>query len=80
MLTLADVEAAAGAIAGAVVRTPSAVSQTLSDVLGCTVVLKFENLQFVASFKVPAEICFTDALPRGPLGKVARAEVADLVR
>ena len=34
----------------------------------------------VASFKVPAEIRFTDALPRGPLGKVARAEVADSVR
>jgi threonine dehydratase len=51
MLTLADVEAAAAAIAGAVIRTPSSVSQTLSDVLGCTVVVKFENLQFVASFK-----------------------------
>jgi threonine dehydratase len=51
MLTLADVEAAAAAIAGAVVRTPSSVSETLSDVLGCTVVVKFENLQFVASFK-----------------------------
>src|SRR4051812_28862791 len=51
MLTLADVEAAAAAITGAVVRTPSAVSQTLSDVLGCTIVVKFENLQFVASFK-----------------------------
>jgi acyl-CoA synthetase (AMP-forming)/AMP-acid ligase II len=34
----------------------------------------------VATFKVPAEIRFTDALPRGPLGKVARAEVAELVR
>lgn len=50
-VTLADVKAAATAIAGSVVRTPSAVSQTLSDFLGCTVVVKFENLQFVASFK-----------------------------
>jgi threonine dehydratase len=50
-VTLADVEAAAAAIAGSVVRTPSSVSQTLSDLLGCTVVVKFENLQFVASFK-----------------------------
>ena len=50
-VTVADVDAAAGTIRGAVVRTPSAVSQTLSDVLGCTVVVKFENLQFVASFK-----------------------------
>jgi threonine dehydratase len=50
-LTLADVEAAAAAIAGRVVRTPSAVSHTLSDLLGCTVIVKFENFQFVASFK-----------------------------
>jgi threonine dehydratase len=50
-VTLADVEAAAAAIAGSVVRTPSAVSHTLSEFLGCTVVVKFENLQFVASFK-----------------------------
>jgi len=50
-VTLADVQAAAAAIADSIVRTPSAVSQTLSDVLGCTVIVKFENLQFVASFK-----------------------------
>ncbi|MEY2460694.1 MAG: threonine dehydratase, partial [Acidimicrobiaceae bacterium] len=50
-VTFADVEAAAAAIAGSVVRTPSAVSQTLSDFLGCTIIVKFENLQFVASFK-----------------------------
>jgi threonine dehydratase len=50
-LSLTDVEAAVGTIAGAVARTPSAVSETLSEILGCTVVLKFENLQFTASFK-----------------------------
>jgi threonine dehydratase len=50
-ITVADVEAAAEAIAGSIVRTPSAVSQTLSDLLGCTVVVKFESLQFAASFK-----------------------------
>lgn len=50
-VTLTDVEAAAAAIEGAVVRTPSAVSRTLSEVLGCTVVVKFENLQFVAAYK-----------------------------
>jgi threonine dehydratase len=50
-VTLADVESAARTIHGAVIRTPSAASETLSDVLGCTVVVKFENLQFVASFK-----------------------------
>jgi threonine dehydratase len=50
-VTLADVEAAADAIAGAVVRTPSAVSDTLSEILGCTVVLKFETMQFTSSYK-----------------------------
>src|SRR3954452_22720375 len=50
-VTIDDVRAAATAIAGSVVRTPSSVSQTLSELLGCTVVVKFENLQFVASFK-----------------------------
>ena len=43
--------AAAARIAGAVARTPSAHSRTLSSVLGCTVVVKFENLQYVAAFK-----------------------------
>ena len=51
MVTIDDVRAAAAAIAGAVVRTPSAVSQTLSEVLGATIVVKFENLQFTAAFK-----------------------------
>jgi threonine dehydratase len=46
-----DVLAAAERIAGAVERTPSSHSRTLSQVLGCTVVVKFENLQFVAAFK-----------------------------
>ena len=50
-VTAADVDAAARTIAGAVVRTPSARSDTLSDLLGCTVVVKFENFQFTASFK-----------------------------
>lgn len=48
---IADVEAAAQAIEGAVVRTPSAVSHTLSEVLGATIVVKFENLQFTAAYK-----------------------------
>ncbi|MEX2394725.1 MAG: threonine ammonia-lyase [Actinomycetota bacterium] len=50
-ITVADVEAAAKTIDGSVARTPSAVSETLSEILGCTIVLKFENLQFTASFK-----------------------------
>ena len=50
-ISVDDVRAAAAAIEGAVVRTPSTVSQTLSELLSCTVIVKFENLQFVASFK-----------------------------
>ncbi|MEQ1785775.1 MAG: threonine ammonia-lyase [Acidimicrobiales bacterium] len=50
-VTLDDVRAAAARIAGAVERTPSARSETLSAVLGTGVVLKFENLQFTAAFK-----------------------------
>ena len=50
-VTWDDVAAAARRIAGEVEHTPSAVSRTLSEVLGCTVVVKFENLQFIASFK-----------------------------
>jgi threonine dehydratase len=50
-VTIEDVQAAAERIAGAVERTPSARSLTLSDVLGTGIVLKFENLQFTAAFK-----------------------------
>lgn len=50
-VTLDDVRAAAERIAGAVERTPSARSYTLSEVLGTGIVLKFENLQFTAAFK-----------------------------
>lgn len=49
-VTLDDVEAAARTIAE-VTGTPSAVSETLSGILGCHVVVKFENLQFTSSFK-----------------------------
>jgi threonine dehydratase len=51
MLTLDDIRAAAARIAGAVVRTPLLHSQTLSRLTGAEVWLKFENLQFTASFK-----------------------------
>ncbi|MDE1938727.1 MAG: threonine ammonia-lyase [Alphaproteobacteria bacterium] len=46
-----DVHAAAGVIAGAVERTPTRQSRTLSEIAGCEIWLKFENLQFTASFK-----------------------------
>jgi threonine dehydratase len=46
-----DVAKAAANIADAVVRTPSAASATLSEILGCQLVVKFENLQFTSSYK-----------------------------
>ena len=51
MISLEDVQRARAAIAGGVAHTPSAVSRTLSSLVGATVILKFENLQFTASFK-----------------------------
>ena len=50
-LTLGDVRAAAARIAGAVVRTPMLRSQTLSDIAGADIWLKFENHQFTAAYK-----------------------------
>ena len=50
-VSLADVETAAMRIAGAVVRTPTLISRTLSELTGATVYLKFENLQFTAAYK-----------------------------
>ena len=50
-VTLTDVVAAAGRLDGNIERTPSAHSRTLSAVLGCEVIVKFENLQFIAAFK-----------------------------
>ena len=61
---LADVEAAAAAIRGAVLRTPSAPSRTLSAVTGADVVVKFENLQFTASYKERGAL--TKLLSLGP--------------
>src|SRR5919201_5707243 len=51
MISLETVRAAAGRIAGAVAHTPCLPSQTLSRLTGCELYLKFENLQFTASFK-----------------------------
>lgn len=50
-LALAQVEAAAQRIAGAVVRTPTMHSKTLSRITGAEIWLKFENLQFTAAYK-----------------------------
>ena len=50
-VSLDDIRAAAKRIAGAVERTPCLHSRTLSRLTGAEVWLKFENLQFTASFK-----------------------------
>ena len=61
-VTIEDIRAAAGRIAGAVVRTPTLHSKTLSDIVGAEVWLKFENLQFTAAYK-----------ERGALNKLLQA-------
>jgi threonine dehydratase len=50
-VSLADVEQAAARLAGRIVDTPCLHSRTLSALAGCELWLKFENLQFTASFK-----------------------------
>jgi threonine dehydratase len=48
---LADIRAAHARIGASIVRTPTLVSRTLSQMTGATVYLKFENLQFTAAYK-----------------------------
>jgi threonine dehydratase len=50
-VTLRDIEAAAGVLAGFVRQTSFEPSRTLSDITGASLWLKFENLQFTATFK-----------------------------
>ncbi|MEW4448607.1 threonine ammonia-lyase [Qipengyuania sp. JC766] len=50
-LTLDHVRAAADRIAGAVQKTPTMLSRTLSEIAGAEIWLKFENLQFTAAYK-----------------------------
>jgi threonine dehydratase len=56
----AAIEAASRRLAGQVLDTPCLESRTLSQIVGAQVFLKFENLQFTASFK-----------ERGALNKLA---------
>ena len=50
-VVLEDIEKAAGVIAGFVKQTSCERSHTLSDITGASIWLKFENLQFTATFK-----------------------------
>jgi threonine dehydratase len=51
MIELADIRHAAQRLQGQVLNTPCVESRTLSQITGANVFLKFENLQFTASFK-----------------------------
>ncbi len=66
MVNLDDIRAAAKRIAGALEPTPCVHSRTLSKLTGAEVFLKFENLQFTASFK-----------ERGALNKLLSLSDAD---
>ncbi len=50
-VTIDDIRAAHERIAPSIVRTPTLVSRTLSELTGATIYLKFENLQFTAAYK-----------------------------
>src|ERR1700726_2685788 len=64
-VTLRDIEAAAGVLAGFVKRTNFDRSRTLSDIIGASVWLKFENLQFTATFKERGALNRLSALSAG---------------
>ncbi len=51
MLSLQDIEQAAERLQGQLLDTPCVESRTLSQLTGAQVFLKFENLQYTASFK-----------------------------
>jgi threonine dehydratase len=68
-VSLDDIRAAAARIRGAVVRTPTLLSRTLSEVTGATVYVKFENLQFTAAYK-----------ERGALNKLLQMDEATRAR
>ncbi|CAB3843547.1 MULTISPECIES: threonine ammonia-lyase [Achromobacter] len=51
MIDIASIQAAREKLRGQVLKTPFTLSRTLSDIFGAEIWLKFENLQFTASFK-----------------------------
>jgi len=51
MISLADVQDAAGRIAGRITRTPTVSSDAVSRAIGADVVLKLDNLQVTGAFK-----------------------------
>jgi threonine dehydratase len=67
--TIDDIRAAAERLRGEIVETPCLGSRTLSAICGADVFLKFENLQFTASFK-----------ERGAFNKMAQLTPAERAR
>ena len=51
MIDLSDIEQAALRIQGQILETPCVESRTISQITGAQVFLKFENLQYTASFQ-----------------------------
>ncbi len=68
-IAFADIERAAARLAGQVEDTPFLHSRTLSEIAGAQLYLKFENLQFTASFK-----------ERGALNRLAQLTTAQRAR
>ncbi|WP_027014378.1 threonine ammonia-lyase [Comamonas composti] len=68
-LKLNDIQRAAERLRGAVLETPCVESLTLSRITGAQVFLKFENLQFTASFK-----------ERGAFNKLAQLSAQERAR
>ena len=69
MVTIAEIEAAAARIAGAVQRTPLVYSDALSCATGARVLLKLENLQATGAFK-----------ERGAANRIALLSAAERAR
>ena len=69
MLTLQDIEDAAARLQGQLLDTPCVASKTLSQITGAQLYLKFENLQYTASFK-----------ERGACNKLAQLTPAERAR
>ena len=73
-LSFAEIEAAAQRLAGQVLDTPCVESKTLGQIVGAQVFLKFENLQFTASFKERGalnKLAVLMAAPNPPRGVIA---------
>lgn len=69
MLNIDHIRAAAERLQGQILQTPCVESRTLSQITGCQVFLKFENLQYTASFK-----------ERGACNKLAQLSAAERAR